>query len=379
MSKNTNSENNTSYNSQNKDVEKLTTLEAYIEQNIANSQELPIHSVKKDSDSSNTQVANQELVTSKIIEFISETCDEKEIFYYINHLSTLKYESENCTGNLTILLSNDSNIELNICFKETVDSLNTVSFSNGEIKFLRKLLQLTQKDTTLLIKKSTNNKWIPLGIAKLSLCKNLPTFSIKGDLHWFFSFVDEKIECKNHTFLNKSQEKISPELKTLLPEKYFEPIKILAEGIDKSPEIHGSLLIFIDDEHLAIIQRLCKFKRGILLDNPKLSLSDVAEKKEFFLSLCKIDGALVFNKSTGELIAIGVILDGKVLCDGDIGRGSRFNSTKTFTNFYTFFYEEKFCNAIGLVISEDGYIDLIHTTRELCKEDEKKLESLENL
>ena len=71
-------------------------------------------------------------------------------------------------------------------------------------------------------------------------------------------------------------------------------------------------------------------------------------------SFANIDGAIIIDKQ-GICYGIGTILDGKAKEEGDASRGSRFNSSLT----YSANLKEEGIEAAIYVISEDGGIDFI--------------------
>lgn len=104
------------------------------------------------------------------------------------------------------------------------------------------------------------------------------------------------------------------------------------------------------------LDRLCRYKRGIKIKSkiqysPKEN-SDTGWNPEQILSITGIDGALFMNFA-GKCLAMGVIVDGEAKTPGNIGRGARYNSIANYINL------KKKGNYIGIIVSEDGMIDII--------------------
>lgn len=311
------------------------------------------------------------LIVKEIENHISISCDVIDsIIGDINALSETTYESSLCKGNLTLnLLSKE--IELLIKFEKDEYQVD-IDFDKKGIGFLRKLLQIAQKNMSLVVNKC-GDKWIPIGYADIEKCKALPTFAISGPLSWTFSVADEvAIFLRGKYIIRKSNEQKRNNIIDFLCGKLIDVdvniLSDLVERINGDKDIHGALLVFIDDEQQQVINKLCKYKRGIKIsENSLTNLTNKEFLDNYFLDLCKIDGAVVFNKK-GQLLSIGTILDGCVISPGDVGRGSRYNSTKTFVEYYSQpqsiwadegIETEDNLNCIGLVISEDKNVNLI--------------------
>jgi DNA integrity scanning protein DisA with diadenylate cyclase activity len=68
-----------------------------------------------------------------------------------------------------------------------------------------------------------------------------------------------------------------------------------------------------------------------------------------------IDGAVLIDPR-GTCFAIGAILDGLATERGDSSRGSRYNSALRYVETARY-------PTLAIVVSEDGYIDLLQSTK----------------
>lgn len=113
----------------------------------------------------------------------------------------------------------------------------------------------------------------------------------------------------------------------------------------------GALLIVSEE---AIIsneaKRLCDIHCGIALDQKNSTSSP-----ELLAELCAIDGAVLADL-TGRCWACGVILDGRAV-NGDMSRGSRFNSAQSYLHFVREQYRGR--PLLGIVVSEDGMLNFL--------------------
>ncbi|WP_163253568.1 diadenylate cyclase [Bacillus tropicus] len=124
---------------------------------------------------------------------------------------------------------------------------------------------------------------------------------------------------------------------------------------------HGTMLV-VGTKDLAKeeINRLCNFQQAVKIK--KINLIDMAESKRNIVlnQISSIDGAIYLD-SDGYVHGIGVILDGPANELGDSSRGARYNSAIKYNKSQTKINN----NTLIIVVSEDGYIDIV------VKEDEK--------
>jgi len=117
---------------------------------------------------------------------------------------------------------------------------------------------------------------------------------------------------------------------------------------------HGTSVVFMEKRGIVaeIDNRLSRFRRGF-----KVKPFSLAEAKEEVLQgITAIDGA-VFADLSGDCYAIGVIVDGQMVVEGDYGRGARYNSVKNYITGYKVSHPKEICLAV--VMSEDGMINVI--------------------
>ncbi|HDR7904187.1 TPA: DNA integrity scanning protein DisA nucleotide-binding domain protein, partial [Bacillus cereus] len=124
---------------------------------------------------------------------------------------------------------------------------------------------------------------------------------------------------------------------------------------------HGTMLV-VGTKDLAEeeINRLCNFQQAVKIK--KINLIDMVESKRNLVlnQISSIDGAIYLDLD-GNVHGIGVILDGPANELGDSSRGARYNSAIKYNKSHTKINN----NTLIIVVSEDGYIDIV------VKEDEK--------
>lgn len=115
---------------------------------------------------------------------------------------------------------------------------------------------------------------------------------------------------------------------------------------------HGAVAIIFNEETDAAdeAKRLCDMKRGTRICETICYDKEEGWNEEQILAVSGIDGAL-FIDHNGKCLAIGVIVDGKAVKTGDVGRGARYNSIANYMK------QKRGC--VGIVVSEDGMINVI--------------------
>lgn len=117
---------------------------------------------------------------------------------------------------------------------------------------------------------------------------------------------------------------------------------------------HGTSIVFMEKRGIAaeIDNRLSRYRRAFKVKPFALA----AAKEEVLQGITAIDGA-VFADLNGDCHAIGVIVDGQMVVEGDYGRGARYNSIKNYITGYKVSHPKEICFAV--VMSEDGMINVI--------------------
>ncbi len=306
-------------------------------------------------------------INTEINDWISQSCNRELTMQDICELSNMNYESATCGGKI-ILIKDNCDLTYEIRFSEDEYKI-PFQFSGKDLKFVRKLLEAADDSLALVLKSHEDSEgkkiWLPMGFCSVPKNQSYPTISIKGKLCWeFYASKKKVIFSKGKYLICKDDESVRKELEDF--NKVNDSISIsalkkLIEIIRTSKDIHGALLIFLDDLQKEKVDSLCLHKYGIKVDNAnnkQITLTDSDDNIRIISRLCKIDGALVFDKN-GTLLSISTILDGCVVNDGDIGRGSRYNSTRTFVDYYVNYNNHTGLKCYGLVISEDGYVNFV--------------------
>lgn len=117
------------------------------------------------------------------------------------------------------------------------------------------------------------------------------------------------------------------------------------------------------------VKRLCDMNRAIPVEsNLKYNKTEEGENgwhKAAFLGISNMDGALILDFD-GNCKAISCIVDGKAVIPGRVERGARLNSIENYVG------SKKKGICIGIVISEDGMVNILHNKNPKYGEFQKK-------
>lgn len=284
----------------------------------------------------------------------------------VDDLSTKMYEGNVSTGSIIVTTEH---IQCDISI------LEPINIGDDSLRELRKLLEISTKNLSMVFcgcKECMSHKMkYPKVIGFVSKSKinseKLKTkFIINGYLDWEIEY-DSEIICQ------------SIERKLMIPYPKFNKLDLKIAFIDDlfcsiqdaqklyrivdlaSQQSHGTSLII---SNKVIIEseatRLCDVHRGYKIRPIDLSLQ---KNEEYIRQITSIDGAVLID-TNGYCYAIGVILDGEAVVQGDVSRGARFNSVKNYIAWKRVkIHQEKYSEVVfaGIIISEDKTIDIITT------------------
>ena len=298
-------------------------------------------------------------------------------------ISSMYYESGRSRGSIAFTASVDSaesSVLINMKQNQQVENVENTGqindsdeitvnrklmFTIEHARQLRKLLETTKGDLSILVNKDTFEVY---GIGKPD--NALYTMKLTGHMEWHLNefFTDEGCGCRKETQILRYKNgsyylPLNAEVKDWYIKsraKYFsdEGIEMLEKLLDETnlQRYNQGALFIISDEAENEVKRLCDLKRGIPIEQVDLLLhEDIAG------ALCAIDGALFLDKN-GVCYGIGIILDGDARAYGKPDRGARYNSAKTYISKHC----KKSYDVYAIVVSQDGYVDIISTYDEEC-------------
>lgn len=266
---------------------------------------------------------------------------------YITCLSSLTYESSECSGKIKFLSFDNY---------ENLDSKKILEFADdiylSDLRIIRKLLEISKEKINLIVDYDWQRV---IGLEyenENNTSKGFYSIKIIKNMNWVLYFDDMKVvEFKNGGYsiyeYTDMEERIKDKLKELYKnddqsfDQAYKLINYLRE------QKHGTLAVITPLAEKEA-NRLCKLKRGIKIER-FLTLDHFNVIK----SITAIDGAILLDNQF-NCYAIGVILDG-IASAGLQSRGARFNSALTYVNWQ----KDKTEKVWAVVVSEDGMVDIV--------------------
>lgn len=295
---------------------------------------------------------------------------------FFHSISDFSYEGNRNNGYIEFCS------ELNT-ITETILFSNTLTLKQTNPKFLRKILEMTEENNSLLVSKPHiqglnlfRSDWNLIGLGHNN-SNTIATAHFMGSSKWQLYTDTELINYDGKTFTIRIKNVPSDETDYDTFIQFYKTIIDWEEHYTKFLDIynyltkqkHGTMLV-VSKKAKQEAERLCNANRGIKIEPIDISVLD----KDKLLQLSRIDGAILIDPNC-ICYALGVILDGIVepSFKGDPGRGARYNSAKLYIhniktslemnaiNTYTKEYAD---DAMVVVISEDGYIDAFSSTED---------------
>lgn len=234
-------------------------------------------------------------------------------------------------------------------------------------RMIRKLMEICKRNTVYLYaEKDQSGKYVITRLVEEIDRKNSCDTYIKfsGFLQWSVMCGQREELAFHHGKydLNSSQgNKSYEEAVRNLTGVDQDMVKELVEILQKQKHGTGVIISDCSGDIENEVNRLCKLNRGIRITSEICYHKEKEENERWdrgqLLSITGIDGVL-FMDLTGRCLAIGLIVDGKATIEGNVGRGARYNAIANYV------LQQKSGIYIGIIISEDGIIDVLQNTDE---------------
>jgi hypothetical protein len=238
----------------------------------------------------------------------------RRVFDVLNEISSLRYEGGDSVGEI-VFAKPDSPL-----LKERVDFVEAVPMHSG--KLARKIVEMSGDGLACVCDTKTGLT----GLARVELSDSAPTFRavFTGHYHWELRYNDALLmRC--------------------------------AFGVPSLPSPRLAEADFGSNVRRAEAEARRLRRQSIQVEPTTLTPSLVRR-------VSGIDGAIIVDRDC-RCHAVGVILDGLASDEGDPARGARFNSAVRYVNTST-------SGTVCIVMSEDGYVDMIPTLRPQVSRDE---------
>lgn len=276
---------------------------------------------------------------------------DADYFFYdaCDKISLLRYEQAEGHGRLVLAPKNYDGIPTEISFKDYVRL--------EDHRRVRKLLELASTGGAL----HTDSEYVfgLLGDNRvLETREDVFEIAFLGHHHWELRHAGQVLMGVRFgqpylPNLIRYESKLRQDLPRLFPAIDDTSTELLLSLVEESEkERHGTLLI-VSAEAASETMRL---KNQATAIEPRLL------SRELLAHLTGIDGAVLLD-ATGQCHAIGVILDGQATPQGDPARGARYNSAVRYVQSAM----DRDIATLGVVVSEDGGVDLIPDLRPMIR------------
>lgn len=294
---------------------------------------------------------------------------------YIISLSGEYYERTENSSNLLFLPQLDADdiksSELKYDFRKKDNWRSGIQFVPENIRRIRKLTQIASNKLYLILQvQSEEQEYEALGICKKNSIKSLvksrftsvPYFicKTKGHMKWdlylgeryIFSFVNGDYRITS----NMPIEYLESKCRTVFPLEKVELTNVYDNVCEAQKQLHGTMLVILSQEHAK--SESLRFSEGYF------GMSDVRPslRTDVLGNLSSIDGSILMDVQ-GNVYGIGVILDGNSDVKGKPERGARYNSALKYCKYL----KRKKIPGLILIVSEDGFIDMIDTNAKLAQ------------
>ncbi|MFJ7735605.1 DNA integrity scanning protein DisA nucleotide-binding domain protein [Lysinibacillus sp. NPDC097287] len=274
----------------------------------------------------------------------------------IHIISSLKYEGNECRGRMLLRQMNLLNCDIDIELKDRI--------SINDHKRIRKLLETTNNNLILVIdtRSFTVSGYKIIESDQIQLDEEDIYISFKGFFSWecrvsnnkpifYFEHLQLKFPIDTTNDIKFFNEKFN-----LTFNKAHSSDNNISEIVENAKkQKKGTMVVILDT--------LTAHKEADRLQHSSTLISRTYIPPKNILNFSEIDGAIIID-TDGICHSFGVILDGEST-EGDPARGARFNSAQRYL-------KTKRDNEIPcmiVVVSEDGYIDVLSTYKKTVKDE----------
>lgn len=294
----------------------------------------------------------------------------------INSLSGEYYERSECESNL-LFLPKVENIDATMLmydFRRSDSGESQIDLSYANVRWIRKLLQMAQKDLYLTFRVCMDGlEYEALGICKEKQVSRLMDVGEKEEVPYFIAKIRRHAQWdlylgsayifsyKNGNYTIGAEAPdcyLIEKCRVVFGEKNnFAPVISSIRYATK--QLHGTILVVLEkDTANSEMKRFSMIKAG--LKNPNLNLDTISyldannTSLEAIENFSAIDGSIIVDID-GRIHGIGIILDGSNKIELNLARGARFNSAKKYWQYL----RDKNLSGLILIVSEDGSVEIL--------------------
>jgi hypothetical protein len=282
------------------------------------------------------------------ITLATEDISFQNIFDNLNVISAIPYEGRETIGEILFLPPNAKEVEIRVRFEKSVPL--------SQHRLVRKVVEMTGQTLTCLCHGSTGIN----GLGTLRAVDNDNAFRAVFTGHYKWDLYYKNILLMktafgvprlpavrlSHNDFCSTARRVFADLQANDEQRLWSIIQTCME------QRHGTMLV---------ISKYAS-EEADRLKNQSIGIEATELTPELVRRLSGIDGAILVSPK-GACHAIGVILDGIATDGGDSSRGSRYNSAIRYL-------ASSHSSTLCLVVSEDGYIDMLPMLRPQIRKSE---------
>lgn len=275
--------------------------------------------------------------------FSEEVKGFRRLFHVCNVISSLRYEGAEGIGSILFARRGHPNIEIILELTSPIIKDN--------YRGVRKLLEVSSEEFSLI----GDTAYIyGLGRIKDYDGSQEDLFLVKFTKHYTWELLHRNQRDDLDKILMEviygqprlprpkiDKDKFSTVFKLIFPESEQNVNKLWPLIQEAANQAHGTMIVISSDA----------LSDANHLKGESTLIKPTALTPEIMQMVTAIDGAVLIDQNA-ICHAIGAILDGSALKEGDPTRGARYNSAKRYVKGRN--------NCIAVVISEDGTVDLVH-------------------
>lgn len=277
----------------------------------------------------------------------------------INRLSLSTQEKEEVKGNL--LFSSNCESEQNICAWMMED--RKFNFEKRNLRLIGKLMAGTAPKHGLLFNLNDDCPTC-VGVVEEAMLSSIPLHvTIQGPLQWqlvafqrpILQYIHGEAHLPNVLTDEEKRELQENRIKNHLCnvfhlEESSSQLSVLTRTVlSISRQDHGAAAVVADWDKGKCkkrLQKLIKYGKAI-----PVCVQTPLDDMDVLTRAAKMDGAVIINANSGQVVALAAILDGLTCVQGNPSRGARYNSVRNFTKSFN-------VPMASFVFSSDGGIDL---------------------
>lgn len=310
-------------------------------------------------------------------------CSYGILFDVIDCLSLTDYEQERAKGTLLFLPAPQEGVE-HLCVW-SVSGRDRVECSMKQLRVLRKFLAGTASDglgdvgSALLF---VRERELPIFYGAIALGDDLSSsvlqfrcvqVRINGPLRWELSLFGKLVCCRDISGLClpngfdyssgewEAEERIRNVFRSAFTRS--DSVEAVERNLDRLTRItmsvrkqrHGAALVVADWDRepcRTTLDRLKRHRKAV-----PVSFTALEDRSTAITCAAKMDGAVLADIRSGQIVALAVILDGESCIKGDTSRGARYNSIANTTRLLRFSDTEP--EVVSFVFSSDGGMDIL--------------------